>query len=87
MLAAFWDDLQVCAGQRIFYKQGDAASNRYFVTEWRNVSRLSQPASAIAFEAVLYENGQILFQYLSVTGTLNSNTVSPENSASSAGLE
>ena len=87
LAAPFWDDLQVCANQAIYYKQGGVAPNRYFVAEWANVSRLSAPTRPLTFELVLYENGQILFQYQSLTGTLDSNSVGIENSRGDTGLQ
>jgi len=85
-VAPFWDDLQVCGTQAIYYKQGGTAPNRYFVTEWHNVSRLGAPSSPLTFEAVLYESGLVLFQYQSLAGILDSNTVGIENSAGEIGL-
>ena len=87
MLAAFWDDLQVCGNQAIYYKQGGAAPNRYLAAEWSNVSRLGSPAYPITFETVIYETGKILFQYQSLTGTLNSASVGIENGAGEIGLQ
>ena len=87
LVAPFWDDLQVCANQAIYYKQGGTAPNRYFVAEWANVSKLSAPTRPLTFEVVLYENGQILYQYQSLTGTLDSNSVGIENSRGDTGLQ
>jgi hypothetical protein len=87
LVTPFWDDLQVCANQAIYYKQGGTTPNRYFVAEWANVSRLGDPTRPLTFEVVLYENGLILFQYQSLTGTLNSNSVGIENSRGDTGLQ
>jgi uncharacterized repeat protein (TIGR01451 family) len=89
-IAPFWDDLQVCpnqANQAIYFKQGGSAPNRYFAAEWAGVSRLSAPTRPITFETVLYENGEILFQYQSLTGTLNSASVGIESYEGLRGLE
>jgi uncharacterized repeat protein (TIGR01451 family) len=89
-IAPFWDDLQVCpnqAKQAIYFKQGGSAPSRYFATEWAGVSHLSAPTNPITFETVLYENGEILFQYQSLTGTLTSASVGIENYAGLRGLQ
>lgn len=89
-VAPFWDDLQVCpnqAQQAIYFKQGGSAPNRYFAAEWAGVSPLGQFTKPITFETVLYENGEILFQYQSLTGTLDSASVGIENNEGLRGLQ
>ncbi len=89
-IAPFWDDLQVCpnqANQAIYFKQGGSAPNRYFAVEWAGVSHLGAPTKPITFETVLYENGKILFQYRSLTGTLDSASVGIENYEGLRGLQ
>ena len=89
-IAPFWDDLQVCpnqANQAIYFKQGGSAPNRYFAAEWAGVSHLSYPTQPITFETVLYENGEILFQYQSLTGTLDSASVGIEGYDGLRGLQ
>ncbi len=90
LVAPFWDDLQVCpnqARQAIYFKPGGSAPNRYFVAEWAGVSRLGAPTRPITFETVLYENGEILFQYQDLTGTLDTASVGIENYEGLRGLE
>jgi hypothetical protein len=53
---------------RVYFKSGGTAPSRYFVVEWHNVAggKSSDPSSGdekYRFEAVFYENGDILFQY------------------------
>jgi hypothetical protein len=89
-IAPFWDDLQVCpnqANQAIYFKQGGSAPNRYFAAEWAGVSHLGASTKPITFETVLYENGEILFQYQSLTGTLDSTSVGIENYEGLRGLQ
>lgn len=46
------------------YLRGGAAPNRWFVMEWnRQRSTVQNPGSEFTFQAVLHENGDILFQY------------------------
>lgn len=89
-IAPFWDDL--CVSYRdyntgtIYYMQGGSAPNRYFVIEWHEVSRLGS-TDLLTFEVVLYENGDILVQYLSLSGYLTSATVGIEDDVGVDGLQ
>jgi hypothetical protein len=47
---------------RVFYQSGGAAPNRYFVIAWNEVTRQGED-ERYTFEVVLYETGDILFQY------------------------
>ena len=47
---------------RVFYQSGGAAPNRYFVVVWNAVTRQGED-ERYTFEVVLYETGDILFQY------------------------
>ena len=67
-IAPFWDDLQVGSPYNsgaIYYSQGGSAPNRYFVVEWRNVEYWYN-STITSFEAILHENGDIVFQYQSL---------------------
>ena len=46
---------------RVYYKTGGTAPNRYFVVEWYKLG--GDGDNQFTFEAVLYENGDIVFQY------------------------
>ena len=68
IIAPAWDDLLVGAPYNsgaIYYSQGGIAPNRYFVIEWRDVET-SYSSPVFSFEAILHENGDIVFQYKSV---------------------
>jgi hypothetical protein len=59
---------------RVYYKSGGTSPNRYFVIEWYDVkggdtSDTVGRDDTYRFEAVLYENGDILFQYQTMTLT------------------
>lgn len=57
---------------RVFYKSGGTAPNRYFVVEWYKVvgAELNgRQDDQYTFEVILYENGDIQFQYLTMTNT------------------
>lgn len=46
---------------RVYYKSGGSAPNRYFVVEWYQVKYYE--GEQYTFEVILYENGDIVFQY------------------------
>ena len=67
-IAPYWDDLLVGNPNNtgaIYTSQGGSTPNRYFVVEWRNVAYWDNTGN-ITFEAILYENGDIVFQYQSL---------------------
>ncbi len=47
---------------RVYYKSGGTAPDRYFIVEWYQVEEYWSDNS-YTFEVILYENGDILFQY------------------------
>jgi hypothetical protein len=64
-IAVYWNDMLVGAPHNsgaIYYSQGGSAPNRYFVVEWRNVESYDVEGG-LTFEAILYENGDIVLQY------------------------
>ena len=80
-IAPFWDDLGVncCNNQGgVYYKRGGTAPHRYLVIEWFRVSRLWNEET-LTFEVILYENGDIVFQYSSMKGDLRWATVGIED--------
>jgi len=90
LIAPLWDDLCVdCENQnsgRVFYWRGGSSPDRYLVVEWWEVSRTGSSAR-LTFEVVLYESGDILFQYMSLNGELDSCTVGIQNSTGRDGLQ
>ncbi len=82
-IAPFWDDLYVGPTLNftgtIHYMAGGVSPNLYVVFEWHNVSPLTDHNAPLIFETVLYENGDIVFMYKSMTGELTSATVGIEN--------
>ena len=92
LIAAFWDDLAV--GQsynsgKVYYQPGGLPGNRYFVIEWYNVtSCCTSPSSEYkTFQAIIYENGDIVLQYLSMSGFLESATAGIEDTVGISGLQ
>jgi hypothetical protein len=91
-IAPFWGDLTVGSPYnpgKIYYLRGGTAPNRYFVVEWYNVTSccLSGATDYKTFEVILYENGDIVIQYLSLSGNLQSATVGIEDDIGVTGLQ
>jgi M6 family metalloprotease-like protein len=87
IIAPFWDDLSPQLGGEVYYL---AAADR-FVVSWVSVPRYIYGGSegSYTFQAILYPDGRILFQYQSVGngGTLTSATTGIENGGGTDGLE
>ena len=84
LVAAFWDDLDLASG-KVFYKRVNAPSGRSFVVEWFNVVRYNS-SDLLTFEIILYENGNIRYQYQELNGILNQATVGIEDGDGVDGL-
>jgi len=53
---------------KVYYASGGTAPNRYFVIEWYQIRGSYKPDENIyTFEVILYEDGDILFQYATMT--------------------
>jgi hypothetical protein len=88
LIAPFWEDLIVGVDENnggIYYQAFGSEPNRYFVVEWRDVELLGGSVP-FSFEAILYENGDIVFQYQSLPAEYYS-TVGIEDSIGGDGLE
>jgi len=97
IIVAFWDDLGMYKGNRpdagIYTYQGGTAPNRYFVVEWFRADQYSGSGESgsgnydLTFEIILYENGDIVMQYLNLSGNLQSATVGIEDDWGVTGLQ
>lgn len=64
VVAPYWAPFDLAASGpagRVYYKSGGTTPNRYFVVEWHQVTGGDDD---FTFEVILFENGDILFQYL-----------------------
>ena len=87
LVSAFWDDLVVQAVDRLLYEVIGQAPNRKLVVEWYQVREFGNSSASHTFEVILEERtGNILVQFLSMNGDLNSSTVGIENSTGDDGL-
>ncbi len=86
LLAAFWDDLRFYAAngaQAFTYNDGSR-----FIVQYQNVSKYGQASTSLMnFEFILYPSGKIVFQYLDMSGSLNSATIGIQNETRDDGLE
>ncbi len=83
LIAPFWDDLHLNTGE--VYTWYDSASPQRFVIEWHQVVRFGSTDS-LTFEIILYENGDILFQYQELNGDVANATVGIEDREGVNGL-
>ncbi|MFZ5433513.1 MAG: nidogen-like domain-containing protein, partial [Calditrichota bacterium] len=66
MIAPFWDDLYLPSGGAVYYY--DDAANGRFVIEWSAVPHIGSTGDLYTFQVMLYSNGRIVVQYLSMGG-------------------
>ena len=86
LLAPLWDDLHFRSVQRARYHNDGTR----FIVQYTDVDRFSttelpRPAH-LTFQVILYPSGKIVFQYLTVTGFLTSNTIGIQNATRDIGL-
>jgi len=96
VIAPYWAPLflsTIGPSGQIFYRQGGQSPERYFVVEWYQVHE-SIPDTPVAgddvfhFEVILYENGDIRFQYdlIKYTGSSYCGSAGIEDSTGDDGL-
>lgn len=93
IIAPYWTPVFLPATGHIYYKSGGTKPNRYFVVEWHDV-RGGSPSDSYGgndtfrFEVILYENGNIVFQYaqMSYIGSYWCGTAGIEDSLGADGL-
>ncbi len=87
LIAPFWDDLDPGDGTgQVYYQNlGDGR----FVVQWENVPHFPGPGTGdnYTFQAILNDDGTILFQYESMDGDRTSASIGVENADGSIGLE
>ncbi len=87
-IAPFWDDLKPIGGEwGTVYYYSDAANSR-FIVEYYQASHWtsSTPRDPETFEVILYESGNMKFQYL-ITTAESDQTVGIENQTGNDGLQ
>ena len=81
---ALWDDLDLRTSGTAHYYD-DAANNR-FIVQFTNVPHYST-GGPYTFEYILYGNGQIIVQYLTVNPPVDGSTVGIQNETGTVGLQ
>jgi hypothetical protein len=88
-LAPFWDDLAVGGSYnsgKVYFGQGMSGGKKYFAVEWNGVTRAGNTTDPITFEAILYDDGGVCYQYKDLRGNLDSATVGIEDGDGVDGL-
>jgi|GEM_PF-2205218 len=85
LIAPFWDDLYADPDyQGKIYYYYDEAENQ-FIVQYDDVPNYD--GGSMTFEVILKPDGEILFQYKELVGTVDSATVGVENNNGTKGLE
>ncbi|QXD14069.1 S8 family serine peptidase [Rhodocaloribacter litoris] len=84
LIAPFWDDLNPGAGGTV-HTYYDAANER-FIVQFTDVPHYISSNGTYTFQAILYRNGTLLFQYEEL-GNVTSATVGVENATGEDGLQ
>jgi len=83
LLAVFWDDLHPHTTGHAYYYSNNVDT---LIIAWHDFERFSGPG-VYTFEIILTADGNIVYQYQSVTETLDSHTVGIENGSGTVGLQ
>jgi hypothetical protein len=84
LLAVFWDDLHPQSNGQAYHYTNESDT---CIISWHNFDRYSPEGSDYTFQIILTADGNIVYQYLSLNGVLDSHTIGIENIAGDIGLE
>ncbi len=89
IVPAFWDDLELGAptGGAVYYLLQGSTPNRKFVIAWESVHRTLTPSNALTFEIILHENGDVCYQYFTLSGTTSTAVAGIEDSEGEDGFD
>jgi subtilisin family serine protease len=82
MLAVFWDDLHFRYAERATYLNDGSR----FIIQYTEVDKYYPSGASFTFQVILYPSGKIVFQYETMSGTLNSATIGIQNATKDDGL-
>lgn len=83
LLAPFWDDLDFSLGGTAWYHNDGTR----LIVEWKEAHRLSESGPTNTFQVLLYPDGRIVYQYLTMDATTrNSHTIGLQNATRDDGL-
>jgi hypothetical protein len=83
LLAAYWDDFIFTDSGSAYYYTNDTDT---LIVEWKNAPYFDESGVA-SFQIILTADGNILYQYQYIGGTLNSHTIGIENQGGTVGLQ
>ncbi len=83
-ILAFWDDLDPLLGGAVSYYSNGIDS---LVVWFNNVEHWHTTPGTYNFEIIIHSTGNIIYQYMSVSGVLNSATIGIQNESGTIGLE
>jgi subtilisin family serine protease len=81
LIAPFWDDINPTLGGNYYFYTNSTDSA---IVAWVDAPRYGR-TGLFTFEIILTADGDITYQYLSMTGTINSATIGIENSTGTIG--
>jgi hypothetical protein len=83
-VAPFWDDLDLRTRGAVLYRSEPAMGR--FIVEYKRVARYGAAAGdTLTFQTVLCRDGSIQFNYLAMSGVINSASIGIENATGGAG--
>ncbi len=82
LVAPFWDDLDVDTGGAVYYENDGSR----LIVQWNDVVHYGG-GGPYTFQAILYPDGTVEYQYLSMGAPTNSATVGMQNNARTDGLD
>jgi hypothetical protein len=81
LIAPFWDDLEFTSNKAYYYNDGTKLTIQFDA-----VRLLSNSSTSYTFQVILYSNGNIKLQYLTMVGPVNYCTVGIQNQPRTIGL-
>lgn len=91
LIAPLWDDLALevqgsPTSGSVYYQIKGSSPNRYFVVQWQDVISRVGEGGILTFQVLLFENGDIKFQYQTLEGSTDEATVGIEDADGLDGL-
>ncbi len=91
LISVYWDDLHADQGSgNVYFQTFGTTPNRYTVFQWHNVRfhAGTGATSLLDFEAILYENGEIVMQYnTTATGQTGASIPHDNGKSSTVGIQ
>lgn len=91
LISVYWDDLHADQGTgNVYFQTFGTTPNRYTVFQWHNVRfhAGTGATSLLNFEAILYENGEIVMQYnTTATGQTGASIPHDNGKSSTVGIQ